>query len=61
MGQRGSPKHIKRKAIQLYLEGDGFRRIERILKLALIKFDIWCKMRVWIKNLNARNAGAKNE
>ena len=43
MGQRGSPKHIKRKAIQLYLEGDGFRRIERILKVSHVSVINWVK------------------
>ena len=34
VSQRGYPEHIRRKAIQLYLEGNGFRRIERILKVS---------------------------
>ena len=29
--------------------------------MALLKFDTQCKMSVCIKNLNARNEGAKNE
>ena len=66
VSQRGYPKHIKRKAIQLYLEGNGFRRIERILKVshvsvALLKFDMHCKMEARISNLKARNAGATSE
>ena len=36
-------------------------QIKCIALLALLKTDTLCKMRVWIKNLNARNAGAKNE
>ena len=30
-------------------------------KRALLKFDIQCKIKAWIKNLNVRNAGAKSE
>jgi len=30
-------------------------------KNVLLKPDTHCKMKAWIKNLNARNAGAKNE
>ena len=48
VGQRGYPEHIKRKAIQLYLEGNGFRRIERILKVSHVSVINWVK-----------NAGAK--
>ena len=29
--------------------------------MALLRSDIQCKTKAWIKNLNARNAGAKNE
>ena len=29
--------------------------------VALLKSDMQCKINVWIKNLTARNAGAKNE
>ena len=48
VGQRGCPEHIKRKAIQLYLEGNGFRKIERILKVSHVSVINWVK-----------NAGAK--
>ena len=50
VSQRGYPEHIKRKAIQLYLEGIGFRRIERILKVSHVSVINWVK-----------NAGAKLE
>ena len=43
MGQRGYSEHIKRKAIQLYLEGNGFRRIERILKVSHVSVINWVK------------------
>ena len=43
VGQRGYPEHIKRKAIQLYLEGNGFRRIERILKVSPASVINWVK------------------
>ena len=43
VGQRGYPEHIKRKAIQLYLEGHGFRRIERILKVSHVSVINWVK------------------
>ena len=33
VGQRSDPEHIRRKAIQLCLERNRFRRIERILKV----------------------------
>ena len=40
---RGYPEHIKRKAIPLYLEGNGFRRIERILKVSHVSVINWVK------------------
>ena len=43
VGQRGYPEPIKRKAIQLYLEGNGFRRIERILKDSHVSVINWVK------------------
>ena len=43
VGQRGYSEHIKRKAIQLYLEGNGFRRIERILKVSHVSVINWVK------------------
>ena len=42
-GQNGYPEHIKKKAIQLYLEGNGFRRIERILKVSHVSVINWVK------------------
>ena len=42
-GRNGYPEHIKRKAIQLYLEGNGFRRIERILKVSHVSVINWVK------------------
>ena len=44
VGQRGYPEHIRRKAIQLYLEGNGFRRIKRILKVSHVSGINWVKM-----------------
>ena len=43
VSQRGYPEHIKRKAIQLYLEGNGFRRTERILKVSHVSVINWVK------------------
>ena len=43
VGQRGYPEHIKRRAIQVYLEGNGFRRIERILKVSHVSVINWVK------------------
>ena len=41
--QRGYPEYIRRKAIQLYLEENGFRRIERILKVSHVSVINWEK------------------
>ena len=43
VGHRGYPEHIKRKATQLYLEGNGFRGIERILKVSHVSVINWVK------------------
>ncbi len=43
VSQRGYPEHIRRKAIQLYLEGNGFRRIERIIKVSHVSVINWVK------------------
>ncbi len=43
VGQRGYPEHIRRKAIQLYLEGNGFRQIERILNVSHVSVINWVK------------------
>ena len=42
-GRNGYPEHIKQKAIQLYLEGNGFRRIERLLKVSHVSVINWVK------------------
>ncbi len=34
VSRRGYPEHIKRKATQIYMEGNGFGGIERILKVS---------------------------
>ena len=41
VSQRGYPEHIKRKAIQLYMEGNGIKRIERILKVSYVSAINW--------------------
>ena len=41
--ETGYPEHIKRKVIQLYSEGNGFRRIERILKVSHVSVINWVK------------------
>ena len=43
VGQRGYPEHIKRKAIQLHLGGNGFRRSERILNVSHVPVINWIK------------------
>ena len=43
-----------------FLPIDTKKQKER-LKKALLRSDIQCKIKAWIKNLNARNAEAKNE
>ena len=43
VGQRGYSEHIKRKAIQLYLEGNSFSKIERILKVSHVSVINWVK------------------
>ena len=43
VSQRGYPEHIRRKVIQLYLEGNGFRSIERILKVSHVSVINWVK------------------
>ena len=43
VGKRGYPEHIRRKEIQLYLERNGFRRIERILKVSHVSVINWVK------------------
>ena len=43
VSQRGYAEHIKRKAIQLYLEENGFRRKKRILKVSHVSVINWVK------------------
>ena len=43
VGQRGCPKHIRRKAIQLHLERNGFRGIEIILQISHVSVISWVK------------------
>lgn len=40
---RGKPPDIKRQAIELYLEGLGFRSIERILKVSNVSVMNWVR------------------
>lgn len=42
-GINGYPEHVKRKAIQLYLEGNGFRRIERLMNVSHVSVINWVK------------------
>ena len=41
--QRGKPPELKRLALQLYLEGLGFRSIERVLKVSNVSVMNWIK------------------
>ena len=43
VSQRGDPEHIKRNAIQQNLEGNGFRRFGRILKISHSSVVNWVK------------------
>ena len=43
VSQRGYTEHIRQKSIQLYLEGNEFRRIERILKVSHVSVINWLK------------------
>ena len=43
VSKRGYPEQIRRKAIQLYLEGNGYRRIERILNVSHVSVINWVK------------------
>ena len=43
VGQHAYPEHVRRKAIQLNLEGNGFRMIERILKVSHVSVINWVK------------------
>ena len=41
--QRGKPNSLKKQALQMYLEGLGFRSIERILKVSNVSVLNWIK------------------
>ena len=43
VNQRGYPEHIRRKAIQLYLAGNGFRKFESILEVSHVSVINWVK------------------
>ena len=42
-GRHGYPEDIKQKAIKYYLEGNGFRRIERLLHVSHVSVINWVK------------------
>ena len=42
-GKNGYPNHIKQKAIKYYLEGNGFRRIERLMGVSHVSVINWVK------------------
>ena len=42
-GRNGYPEDIKQKAIKYYLEGNGFRRIERLLHVSHVSVINWVK------------------
>ena len=42
-GKNGYPDHIKQQAIQYYLEGNGFRRIERLMHVSHVSVINWVK------------------
>jgi len=41
--KNGYPDHIKLKAIKYYLEGNGFRRIERLMGVSHVSVINWVK------------------
>ena len=43
VSQRSYPEYIRQKSIQLYWGGNGFRRIERILKVSHVSVINWVK------------------
>jgi transposase-like protein len=54
--ERGMPKEIKRQAIELYLEGLGFRSIERILKVSNVSIMKWVKkLGIELDNIRRRD------
>ena len=42
-GRNGYPEHVKQKAIKYYLEGNGFRRIERLMHVSHVSVINWVK------------------
>ena len=42
-GAKGYPEHVKQKAIKYYLEGNGFRRIERLMHVSHVSVINWVK------------------
>jgi transposase-like protein len=40
-GRNGYPEDVKQKAIKYYLEGNGFRRIERLLHVSHVSVINW--------------------
>ena len=42
-GRNGYPEDVKRKAVKYYLEGNGFRRIERLLHVSHVSVINWVK------------------
>ncbi len=58
VSQRGYSEHIRRKAIQLYLEGNGFRRIERILKVSHVSVINWVKAGAKLEEVSKKDKKA---
>ncbi len=42
-GHRGCPDYVKLQAIKYYLEGNGFRRIERLMHVSHVSVANWIK------------------
>ena len=50
--KNGYPDHIKLKAIKYYLEGNGFRRIERLMRVSHVSVINWVKQFIFkFKNI----------
>ena len=41
--KNGYPEHVRRQAIRYYLEGNGFRRIERLMHVSHVSVINWVK------------------
>ena len=41
--KKGYPEHVKQKAIKYYLEGNGFKRIERLMHVRHVSVINWVK------------------